>query len=270
MKMYATRNVAASIRKAHKAFTHVLVNRGYTTIKPVYFKSKAIADLPIYVWASWDKSSAGQLTRWRERGGILLDRYTISDQAGAADVLVFVECPLAMDRVRKSYVNTSEYTVLPVPHTWRIHEECIDLRTPSVEALREMWEVCRDARLTDAELEERTGIPIQKAMYMRASFHPQEEWEMRPRLAPEALGLIPAWEWIGKGRTESRRTVRQEGHRPAIKEMARLGHISLTKWHIYPDQEPNWDVLERKRVQAIADLAEVRSLVESLPDHLQA
>lgn len=61
MKLYSTLDPAGSIRKAFAGFTHVHVNRGYTTIKPVYFKSKAIADLPLYVWAWWDRASDGQL-----------------------------------------------------------------------------------------------------------------------------------------------------------------------------------------------------------------
>jgi len=269
MKLYVTHDVAASIRKAHADFTHVLVNCGYTTIKPVFFRSAKIADLPVYQWAWWDQSTDGQLKRWRESGGVLLDRYTVSNRAGAADVLVFVECPLTMARVAQSAVNTAEYTVLPIPHTWSTHQECVDLRTPPTDVLRDLWKICCGARLTDAELEEASGIPRQKVMYMRKNLRPVEEWQIKPRLAPDFTGFIDAWEWIGTGRTASKKDVRLEGHRAAIKEMARLGHISLTKYLQYPDREPDWSVLDRKRSRATADLAEVRSLVETLPDHLQ-
>ncbi|MDR8728821.1 hypothetical protein [Burkholderia pseudomultivorans] len=270
MQYLRTTDVGQSIRKAFSGYTHILVNRGYTTIKPVFFKSASIADLPVYVWAWWDRASDGQLARWRDTGGVLLDRYTYSDRAGPADVLVFVECPMTMDRLTRSHANTSEYTVVPIPHTWRVHEECIDLRTPQIEVLRAIWTACRGRRLTDEQLESETDIPRQRVTYMRKSLKPVEEWEMRPRLAPDASGLLPAWEWIGHGRTEPKKVVREDGHKAAIKEMARLGHISLLKWQVYRSDEPDWDVLERKRRAAIADLAEVRSLVESLPDHLQA
>ncbi|WP_322040114.1 hypothetical protein [Burkholderia diffusa] len=270
MQLYSTTDTAASIRKAFVGFTHVLVNRGYTTIKPVFFKSASIAELPVYVWAWWDRASDGQLARWRDNGGVLLDRYTYSDRAGPADVLVFVECPMTMDRLTRSYANTSAYTVVPVPHTWRVHEECIDLRTPNVDDLRTIWAACRGQRLTDEQLESKTGIPRQRVTYMRKSLKPVEEWEVRPRLAPDAPGMVPAWDWIGSGRTELKKVIREEGHKAAIKEMARLGHISLTRYQVYRSSEPDWVVLERKRNAAIADLAEVRSLVESLPDHLQA
>ncbi|HDR9236367.1 hypothetical protein [Burkholderia vietnamiensis] len=269
MKLYSTSDTVGSIRKAFAGFTHVLVNRGYTTIKPAFFKSASIADLPVYVWAWWDRASDGQLAKWQANGGVLLDRYTYSDRAGAADVLVFVECPMTMDRLTRSYAKTSEYTVIPVPHTWRVHEECIDLRTPRVDDLRAIWSACRGRRLTDEELESETGIPRQRVTYMRKSLKPVEEWELCPRLEPDAAGLVPAWDWIGSGRTESKKVIREVGKKAAIKQMARLGHISLTKWQVYRNDEPDWDVIERKRLQAIADLAEVRSLVESLPDHLQ-
>jgi hypothetical protein len=50
--------------------------------------------------------------------------------------------------------------------------------------------------------------------------------------------------------------------------MARFGYIGLKKIQRYPDTEPDWKVLKKKRETALSDLAAVRSLVESLPDHL--
>ncbi|MGQ7939115.1 hypothetical protein [Paraburkholderia sp. D1E] len=270
MKLFATSDIALSIRKSHEEFTHVLVNRGYTTIKPVFFRSSTIADLPVYLWAWWDRATASQLTRWRATGGVLLDRYTYSDRAGAADVLLFVECPLTMDRLTKSVVHIAEYSVVPRPHTWRVHEQCVDLRTPPTTVLQKLWTECRGARLTDAELAEAVDLPKQHVMYMRKGLKPVEEWQIKPRLAPEFVGFMDAWKWIGAGRCANKKEVREAGHRAAVKEMARLGHIALEKYQRYPDTEPDWERLERKRAAAIADLAAVRSLVESLPDHLQA
>jgi hypothetical protein len=82
VRYFTTTDVGQSIRKAFGGYTHILVNRGYTTIKPVFFRSASIADLPVYVWAWWDRASDGQLARWRDHGGVLLDRYTYSDRAG--------------------------------------------------------------------------------------------------------------------------------------------------------------------------------------------
>lgn len=270
MNLYATTDTAASIHAAYSAFTHVLVNRGYTTIKPAFFRSSKIADLPVYVWAWWEKAAAGQLDKWRQHGGVLIDRYITSERAGSADVLLFVECPMTMARIEKSMTHIAEYGVIPRPHTWTVHEQAIDLRTPEDSRLRLLWEICCGQRITDDELAEYSGLPKQHVQYQRCSFKDVEEWEIRPRLAPEAPGLTPAWEWVGKGRTEPKKVVREAGHKAAIKEMARLGHVSLKKYHRYAADEPDWAKLEAKRQQALSDLAEVRSLVESLPDHLGA
>ncbi|MHB9838530.1 hypothetical protein Q8F57_027250 [Paraburkholderia terrae] len=270
MNLYSTTDIASSIRKAHEAYTHILVNRGYTTIKPVFFRSVLIADLPLYQWASWNPATNSQLKRWRESGGVMLGQDTFSDQAGAADVLVFVECPMTMDRLTRSSQHISEYTVIPRPHTWRVHEECIEMRTPTESRLRLLWDICAGQNLTDEELSKHSGLPKQIVQYQRNSFRPTEEWEIRPRIAPLQSGLLPAWEWIGKGRTEQQKVVREANHKAAIKEMARLGHVVVTKRHRYGVDEPDWERLERKRAAAIDDLASVRSLVESLPDHLQA
>lgn len=269
MNLYTTTDVAASIRRAHDAFTHVLVNRGYTTIKPVYFRSSNIADLPIYVWAHWEPSSASQLARWKQNGGVLIDRSTTSDGAGPADVLIFVECPMDLSRVERSMQNIEEYGVIPRPHTWRVHEQAIDLRTPELSRLRMLWSICGGQRLTDEQLAEYSGLPKQVVQYQRCSFRDVEEWEIRPRIAPEDAGLLLAWEWVGKGRIEPKKAVREAGHKSAIKEMARRGHVSLTKVHRYAIEEPDWDRLEAKRQQAIEDLSAVRSLLDGLPDHLE-
>lgn len=270
MKLFATSDVAGSIRRAHEAFTHVVVNRGYTTIRPVYFKSVRIVDLPVYEWAAWQKETHGQRDRWRANGGVLIDRGTESAEAGSADVLVFVECPLTMDRIVRSSRHITEYTVIPRPHTWRIHEECLDLRTPAPDALRPLWQAARGRRISDEALGEETGLARHHVTYMRACLRPVEEWDMRPRLRPEFAAYVPAWEWIGAGRCANRREVGESGHRAAIKEMARLGHIALAKVQHYPEKEPDWRWIERRRDTAIADLAAVRSLVASLPDHLPA
>jgi hypothetical protein len=120
--------------------------------------------------------------------------------------------------------NTAEYTVIPVPHTWRVHEECIDLRTPRVEDLRTIRSACRGRRLTDEQLESETGIPRQRVTYMRKSLKPVEEWELRPRLAPGAPGLVPAWDWIGSGRTEQKKEAREEGHKQWHGRIVREDH----------------------------------------------
>jgi hypothetical protein len=173
-----------------------------------------------------------------------------------------------MNRIVQSSQHIAEYTVLPRPHTWRVHEQCIELRTPSPAALESLWLTARGRRISDDQLAEETGLPRPHVTYMRASLNPVEEWEMRPRLRPEFPGLLPAWEWIGNRRCASKREVREAGHKAAVKEMARLGHIALSKVQAYPEIEPDWDRIERRRREAIEDLASVRSLLEGLPDHL--
>jgi hypothetical protein len=270
VKLYSTSSASTSIRRAHDRFTHILVNRGYTTIRPVFFRSAEIADLPVYVWAHWDKATAGQLERWRRDGGVLLDCYITSDRAGPADVLVFVECPMTMARIERSMMHVAEYGVIPRPHTWTVHEQAIELRTPEQSRLRTLWEICRGQRITDDELADASGLPKQVVQYQRSSFREVEEWDIRPRIAPEGGGLLEAWNWVGKGRSDAKKIVREAGHKAAIKEMNRLGYVVLKKYHRYDAAEPDWTRLEKRRQEAIAGLAAVRSLVESLPDHLQA
>ena len=60
MKLFATTNIATSVRRAHDSFTHVRVNRGYI-IKSVFLRSILIGDLPVYQWRFWKNATPGQL-----------------------------------------------------------------------------------------------------------------------------------------------------------------------------------------------------------------
>jgi hypothetical protein len=270
-KLYRTSDIAASIRKAHEAFTHVTCCRSYASLRPPFFRSERLDVAPIYSYASWIPESAAQLERWRAGGGVLISRDSMPDAAGETDVMVLAECPFSMARVTRAAGVTLEHVVIPVP-IWRIHDEAIDARTPPVETLQEIWKVCRGKRMTDQDLADATGIPRSRLTYMRARLRPREEWEMRPRLAPDAAALLPAWNWLigdGVGCTAERKAVRLAGHRAAVRELARRGHVAMTKYQVYDAAEPVWQRLEDKRVQALADLAAVRALVDSLPSHLE-
>lgn len=273
-RLYATDDAVSSIRRAHSEFTHVLVNRNYATTRSVPFQSAKIDVEPVYTWADWEPASLTQVERWRTDGGVLLDRNWLPDKAGPTDFLLFVWCPSAMDRITRAIRVTRECVILPRPHTWRLHEEALDLHAPAVETLEKIWKLCRGQRMTDLELADATGIPVSSLQSLRPRLKPVNEWEIRPQLAPGNPALQPAWEWInvgnGVGRSASRKTARLAGHKAAIQEMVRLGHVRLTKYHAYPDAEPRWDLLERRRATALAELATVRALVDSIPDHLGA
>ncbi|QTD88869.1 hypothetical protein [Burkholderia anthina] len=270
MKFYRTNSVVASIRQAHADFTHVHVHRAYVNARPILVRTEALKDLPIFAWASWQKEAAAQLARWRENGGVLLNRGKVTGVEGPADVMVFFECPMSRRYLEQASAAITEQVVIPVAPTWRQHELSVDLRTPSEMQLRALWEHCQGRRMTDQALADASGVPMQYVMLMRRSLAPAEEWDIRPRLAPESAALLPAWEWIGTGRVASKREVRAAGHKTALREMKRLGHIALTKYLTYPADPPDWIALAAKRRKAIEDLDQIRSLVESLPDHLPA
>lgn len=268
MKLYATSDIAASVRKAHEAYTHVVLNRYYMLVSPTYFRTSKIVDLPVYTWAGWDKASDGQLARWREHGGVLINRGANSSSSGPNDVVVFVEVPAKLKRLKYSISTTSAYSVLPRPVSWRQYDETLNLKTPTCDRLEEIWKTVHGQRITDDEMALLTGLPRREVMFQSRALKPAEEWDIRPRIAPEAGHFMPAWEWIGAGRVATRQEVGQSGFRVALKEMGRLGHIKLTKYRIYSAVAPDWETVAAKRRRATEDLHRVQSLVASLPDHL--
>ena len=266
MKLFTTTDVAASVRRAHEQFTHVVLNRGYTTIKPVFFMSKTIADLPIYQYASWLPETESQMTQWEANGGVLVVQDT--HLGPDTDVTVMVECPYDTKRLDMVHEHNAEYGVIPHPMAWRTHEECVDLRHPPVDLLQAIWRVCGGKQMTNAELAQETGLPVLQLQYLKNSLKPVEHWYIQKRLAPERDEFVLAWDWL-EGGPVTKQAVREAGFKAQVEEMARFGYIGLKKTHHYPDTEPDWKVLKKKRETALSDLAAVRSLVESLPDHLQ-
>jgi hypothetical protein len=150
---------------------------------------------------------------------------------------------------------------------WRTHEECVDLRHPPIDLLEAIWRVCGGKQMTNGELAQETGLPVHHVQYLKNSLKPEEYWYIQKRLAPERDEFVPAWDWL-EGGAVPKRAVTEAGHKAQVEEMARFGYIGLKKMQHYPAGEPDWKVLKKKRETALNDLAAVRSLIESLPDHL--
>jgi hypothetical protein len=157
--------------------------------------------------------------------------------------------------------------VIPNPVSWSTHEDCINLRFPTVEALRAIWTVAAGKPFTNTELSFETNIPISQLQYIKNSLHPVEHWYIQKRLAPEREEMMPAWDWLEAG-TVPKWKIIESGHKSMIEELGKFGYINLKRYQHYAAEEPDWQVIERKRQRALNDLAAVRSLVESLPDHL--
>ena len=266
MKLFTTTDVAASVRRAYGQFTHVILNRGYTTIKPVFFMSKTIADLPLYQYASWIADPVHQVSRWENRGGVLIEQDTHPKRELKPDVTVMVECPYDLARIEACNQRNAEYGVIPHPMTWRTHEECVDLRHPPVDLLQAIWRVCGGKQMANYELANDTGLPVLQLQYLKNSLKPVEHWYIQKRLAPEREEFVPAWDWL-EGGPVPKRAVTEAGFKAQVEEMERFGYIGLKKIQHYPADEPDWKLLKKKRETALNDLAAVRSLVESLPDH---
>ena len=266
MKLFATTDISASVHKAHEDFTHVVVNRGFTLHKPIIFDSRALLDLPLNQHTPFIKESASQVDKWRAKGGVLIEQ---SPYLGwECDVTVMVECPFEPKRLDKVMQCTQEYGVIPNPVSWAVYDEYVDLHTPITEHLEEIWRVCAGRQMSNSELADESGWPLSQVQYMKKVFNPKEHWYIQKRLAPEREEMLPAWDWL-EGGCVPRSVVSEAGHRSMVEEMGRFGYVALRKlWH-YPSETPNWRALRKAREAALKDLAAVRSLVDSLDDHLQ-
>lgn len=265
MKLYRTTDITASVRKAYEEFTHVVLNRAYTILKPVYYNTGLLGDFPVMQYASWIPASESQLKRWKNLGGVLIEQ----DWAGGypRDVTVMVEAPLTPIRMRRCNWRNSAYGVIASPVSWRTHEECLDLLRPEPDVMRGIWRVAAGQQMTNSELASETGIPVARLMYLKNALRPEEIWCIQKRLAPERDEFVEAYDWL-EGGSIPRRAVIASGFKAQIEEMARFGYISLKRINCYAEKEPDWAMMKHKREWALSELAYVRSQVESFPDHL--
>lgn len=267
MKLFTTSDVSKSVHAAHEQFTHIVLNRGYTLIRPVFFRTALLDDLPVHQYASWIPETESQLVKWNTSGGVLIVQDTHLTVPG--DVTVMVECPYAMDRLERVHGGNSEYGVIPHPVSWSTHEQCVDLRFPPADLLEAIWRVCGGHSMTNSELSAETGIPVPELQYVKNALKPVEHWYIQKRLAPERDEFVPAWDWLEAG-VVPKRAVSESGFKAQVEEMARFGYINLKRMQHYPADTPDWHMIDRKREAALSDLASVRALVESLPAHPEA
>jgi hypothetical protein len=264
MKLYSTTDVEKSVRRALRDFTHVVLNRGYTVLKPVFFNTGKLADLPVYQYASWIRETASQFNKWHDKGGVLISQDT--HEGYACDVTVMVECPYSMDRLQRVHKANEEYGVIPLPVSWRTHEECVDTRFPEADLLKLIWTISRGQAWTDSELASEIGLSVAQVQYMKKPLNPRKMVAIEKRLSPDEFHLQDAWKWL-EGGTHSAQAIHESGFKKQIEEMGKLGYVNLRKYHAFSMEEPDWDRLNRYRETALQDLAAVRQLVESLPAH---
>jgi hypothetical protein len=264
MRLYSTLDIAKSVRCALQDFTHVVLNRGYTTIKPVYFDTGLVADLPVFQFASWIPPTLQQLYKWHAKGGLLIVQDT--HYATKNDVTVMVECPYSMDRINTCNDLNEVYGVIPMPVSWTTHEECIDARFPTTDVAHLIWDKARGQTFTVSELSAETGIPFTQLQYMKNCLAPSRVWFIEKRMRPEEKHFQQAWEWVEAGKI-SAHSVYHSGMKRHIEEMGKLGYLGIKKYHEYKIEEPDWRIIQKKRDEALIDLAAVRTLVESLPAH---
>jgi hypothetical protein len=268
VKLYSTTDVGKSVHKAHGQFTHVVLNRATVLARPIPFQSLTIIDLPLYQYANWIPESELQLQRWQDKGGVLIAQGSHFDDA-SPDVTVMAECPYNLSRLETCNSKNAEYGVIPNPVSWTAHDETVDLRHPPVDFLKEIWHHCGGRQMSPSELSQASGWPVSQVQLMKNCFKPEEWWYVQKRLKPDRSELMPAWDWL-EGGAVPKREVTKSGYRAAVEELGRFGYIGLKKLHHYPSETPKWRALEKERNAALKSLADVRLLVESLPDHLSS
>jgi hypothetical protein len=291
--VFSTSNTALSVMAAHEQFTHIVLNRSYHIINPVYFKTGLIAHLPVFLFANWDRGTFSQLAKWRDKGGVLIDRSATSHDVGDNDVLIHAECPLSMRSLDWSRINTQQQVIINKPISWKMHFDALDLIAPGAETCRRiraaLHEVPERAGVaaasrypesllvtTDSEIAATAAILPQHVMYMRRMLKPQEVWSVKLRIKPEDAGLVQSWDEIealdvvNGARNFTKIGAIGQPWKRSIKEMARQGNIGLTRFHVYPTGEINFNKIQREHDLAYINLQEIQRFVEGLPVHPQA
>lgn len=290
-KTFYTTDVTASVRKAHAAYTHVLLNRTYSIINPVTYDSGKIADLPVRLHASWNRETFASKNNWVSAGGVLIDTGGQSSKVGRRDALIFVETPLSVKDFKNQIDGTEQEIVIYRPPSWATHEWALNIRYPSANHILNLrahlkpdkkreaiGNVTRHAGsllvLTDAEMVKASNITAQELLFTRKSLKSKEVWAVKLRIKPADAAWWPIWNELETlNAIDGVRlfiSLTPEGWRKHLKQMARFGNISITRYHVYPEKLEWPEVLDRKRKQALEGWAAMKQYAEGLPDYFQA
>ena len=291
-EVFRTRDPVASIKKAYEDYTHVVAHRAYQTLRPVFFRSAEIRELPIFVYQHWQSVCAVQARKWRADGGVILDLGFV-EGIGPRDVTVAVEMPMTLYRLEEFIAQSTEQVVIDWPVSWQAHEHAISTKTPTAATAKRVYEKLKEMRAESAEvaavtrhpeskmivtgelLALATGMPLIDILFLRNAMGADDVYCARTHIAPDAPKLRAVWDaleqiepgWTGQ-RVFTKLLDSVTGWRKALKEMARLGNITLHAYHVYPEEEPPYAKLQRENADARANLQAVQRLLESAPWHL--
>ena len=291
VKLFTTPDVAESVHKLYESYTHVILNRSYALITPVFFKSETLNDLPIFIYAPWTKATIASRDKWLEKGGVLMDRGTHSGPTGQRDAVVLVETPVSEEELNKHLDGTEKEVVMLKPASWGTHDRAIATRFPHPDKIRESrkyfvekpdraaigsvtYHVGSKFVYTDAEMAILINEPVHRLPFLRRWLKSKEVWVVKCRLPPTEPAQIPVYEEMKslptvKGVCMFTSLISYAWRRP-VKDMARAGNISVTRYHVYPVEEPRYYLIERAYDKAHSGLAAMKELVEGLPCHLSS
>ncbi len=298
---YKTNNPIEATIAAHREFSHVILNRGYHTLTPVYVSTKKLNDYPIFMHVPWKNNYNKSIGVWQEKGGIMINSGESSKGFGKFDSVIFIECPIYQRRIEESAEFAQEEVIISYPVSWFSHQKTVSTYNPHpkelIKILRAINQqegreyIAKASRypnskqvVTDEEISYLAKIGENEVALLKKKLKPkfQEIWEVKLLFKPEQTEMLYMWNKIKNMETSripetntyllERWKMSHENPlytwKRVIKNMGKLGHISLKIYNVFPEERDCYiEELYNDHLKEIASFKEIQKFVEALPEY---
>lgn len=250
MNLFVTDDLASACREAHESFTHNVIADMSWSVAPRIFDTAPIADYVTALYAPWH-GDLGQVKKWQAKGGLMLWRNK-DIYPPEHDVLLMVEPPPTVGRLLKFTHGTTAHVVVQRP-IWSSMQTTVDLHNPSSETAKRLFEYCKGRRADLLETAEELDIPVQYLSRMWGTCKARKFSEVIGRMMPDTEEGRAHWPNL------------DAAPKHLLRAWSKAGNIVIKRGAVFGTEPPNYDLLDRKRAEANANLNELRSLLESAP-----
>ena len=129
VKIYQTHDMEAAMRRMYETNRNSVVYWRHRSNKPIRMRLNMVRDIPVEQCHAWKPFAQATIERWQTRGGVMVWRphpLTHKAPVPACDAMLFVECPLQIDRFNASIANVKQEVIVYRPPTWKVHNDTVD------------------------------------------------------------------------------------------------------------------------------------------------
>ena len=136
--LYKTADMERAVEAMASRHKHCVLKKTYKTDAPIYIRTNATNGVPYYSWHPKQIKTNGELQRWQEHGGVLIDPdqdWSLDERIPTYDAVLWAEAPIDTYALHKYGERCRRDVVVFRPPTWNQHEAVVSKFFPTGLAL---------------------------------------------------------------------------------------------------------------------------------------